>query len=693
MCHFHTFRIIYVIVVILIGISTAKASTNPTIQDYKDSLTVIEHDTTRINILNQIGLLYIDSSFAEAHHYIDYADSISVVTSYPLGNGTSRYNRARCFAFQTKYTEAISEVDKALDILSNVPYANDKIASCYLLKGWIFDKIGKYYNALQNYEKAANIFNKLDDNNGLANSLINIGIIHDHLGNLDTSLEYYERSKELYLSVGNKRGLVYVYNNIGHIGMLRKQDDSAIDNYTKGLELAKELNFPMMEATIQANLAEIYINNNDLEKARIYNKEAGRINHIIKDERGIAYYQLQSATIEYKANRANPMVSMVESANKEAIRMGELELQKDCATHLQEVYKDQGNFEKALSYNIIAHALEDSIKADEVRFKTKNMELTRQFEAEESDKRLAQQMKQSGLQQKIQAQKSVRNLLILGLASLLFLATFLFYFYRQKVNINTELAQKNSALRNSEEVLESKNADLEKYIEMNIQLEQFAHIASHDIKAPLRTISSFIGLLKKSLSTSIGAREKEYFSIVETSARRLDDLVDDLLQYATVNSQKMNIQAFEIDELIESVVNDLQYRIATTTTKITIDTSVKSITADMTMLRQVLQNLIDNAVKFSVEDRASEITISSEEDDNFFYISIADNGIGVIEEYTDQIFDQFTQLNTKDQYEGTGLGLSICRRYMTKHHGSISVRKNEPHGSIFTCSISKSLTS
>lgn len=238
--------------------------------------------------------------------------------------------------------------------------------------------------------------------------------------------------------------------------------------------------------------------------------------------------------------------------------------------------------------------------------------------------------------------------------------------------------------------IENQLSELEKYIESNLQLENFAYIASHDLKAPLRTVSSFAYLLKNSAYDSMDDKSKEFLNIISESSKKMQILIDDLLTFSRTNTQKINIQQISFRSVLKEVLHQLGADIKQSKVDILIDDSISDkIDADPIKLSQLMSNLISNAIKFSSKNETPRIEISGSESDRYWYYSVEDNGIGIKEANREDIFKLFKKLHSNDVFEGTGLGLSICSKIVDQHKGEIWVNSELNKYSKFTFSISK----
>ena len=227
------------------------------------------------------------------------------------------------------------------------------------------------------------------------------------------------------------------------------------------------------------------------------------------------------------------------------------------------------------------------------------------------------------------------------------------------------------------------------HLETNQQLEHFVNILSHDFKTPIRTIISFIGLIKKKSFKNFTEEEKQYFSFIETGARNLSDLVNEILEFSKLSSPNLNRTKVPIKELIKSILSGLNIALVEKKGSITIGWLPEVITVDKLKIRQVLQNLISNAIKYVSPKIKPEIEIFCEEDDSTFTFYIKDNGIGLNEKVALTIFAPYIRINDAKSFSGNGIGLSICKRIIKLHNGEIGHLTNKEIGSSFYFSIPK----
>jgi two-component system sensor histidine kinase/response regulator len=225
--------------------------------------------------------------------------------------------------------------------------------------------------------------------------------------------------------------------------------------------------------------------------------------------------------------------------------------------------------------------------------------------------------------------------------------------------------------------LRLENAALEKRIHertaqleaANHELDAFAHTVSHDLRAPLRRIGGFVGLLEQS-ELSLSEKGKRYMEAITSSTKQMDQLINDLLNFSKTNRAEIRRTTVKMDELVKQVIGDAQLE---TGSRIIIwkINPLPSVQADPTLLRQVFSNLILNAIKYSRTRDPAEIEISSTaaEMTGEIIISIRDNGVGFDMNYAGKLFGVFQRLHGEDEFEGTGIGLANVRRIIARHGG------------------------
>lgn len=253
----------------------------------------------------------------------------------------------------------------------------------------------------------------------------------------------------------------------------------------------------------------------------------------------------------------------------------------------------------------------------------------------------------------------------------------------------TERKRAEEALKESYDNLELKvkerTRELEEVINefkrSNEELEQFAHVASHDLREPLRMITSFLQLLEKRYKDQLDQDANEFIEYAVDGAKRLDDKIKDLLKYSQVSGREREYVTVNCERVLEETLINLKISIDENNAVITHD-PLPSVKGDEKLLVQLFQNLIANAIKYrSLE--TPHIHISAKHKKDQYLFSIKDNGIGIDSVHLRRIFTIFQRLHTNDEYEGTGIGLAIAQKIVHQHGGEIWVESERGIGSIF----------
>jgi light-regulated signal transduction histidine kinase (bacteriophytochrome) len=222
----------------------------------------------------------------------------------------------------------------------------------------------------------------------------------------------------------------------------------------------------------------------------------------------------------------------------------------------------------------------------------------------------------------------------------------------------------------------------------NEELEHFAFVASHDLREPLRMIKSFLGLLEKKYADLLDEDGKKYIAYAVDGAERMRELIEGLLNFATVGSDSIQKQSVNMNDILSTVKIFFKNNIEETNAVIKA-ADLPVIPASPVYMQLLLQNLIANAIKYQPVGTAPEIEIKYVDDANYWQFSVKDNGIGIKEEFLETIFKIFKRLHTKSDYEGTGLGLSTSKKIVEAHGGEIWVDSEHGNGSTFHFTIPK----
>ena len=247
-----------------------------------------------------------------------------------------------------------------------------------------------------------------------------------------------------------------------------------------------------------------------------------------------------------------------------------------------------------------------------------------------------------------------------------------------------DLARTNLALLDANNRLEFLNEELRR---SNGDLQQFAFVASHDLQEPLRTVTTFVQLIEESIGDRFSPEETMYFKHVLEGAGRMRHLIDDVLAYSQVGrDQHQSRENVEISQVVNWALQNLGERIRQAGAEIIVE-PLPTVFGDFTQLAALFQNLISNSIKYRRPDTHLVVEIGAERSSpSEWTIRVKDNGIGIAEQYQQQVFIPFKRLHGRD-IPGTGIGLALCKRIVEFHNGRIAIESSENMGATFSVTL------
>lgn len=258
----------------------------------------------------------------------------------------------------------------------------------------------------------------------------------------------------------------------------------------------------------------------------------------------------------------------------------------------------------------------------------------------------------------------------------------------EQVEARMKIKESETKYKILSESLERQVAERTKELKRsNEDLQQFAHVASHDLKEPVRKIKTFAGRLEQHLTDKLDEESNRFLERINVATDRMFTMIDGVLSYSTTNAINQKAELVNLNEVVKNIIGDLEIALQSTSGVINYE-DLPTVEGAPVLLYQLFYNLINNSIKFARLDRPPIINLSSKIlDDGTVQITLSDNGIGFEPHHASRIFETFTRLNPKDQYEGTGLGLSLCKKIVERHGGAIAATGNLHQGAQFIIKI------
>lgn len=603
----------------------------------------LSYHTKSLQIRKEIG-----DQLGEAWSYINIG-----VTYSKLG----LYDSALiCKNHSLKIYEDLGELGGIADVRNNM--------------GIIFFKKGDYNRALDNYLRSLKLKQSLGDHTGMALAYTNIANVFMAQKNLDRALIYYQRAMELRDKSEGKTEMAETYQGMGQIMALQKKMDEAMAFYFQALAIYRNMGHSMGISETLSALSDIYREEGNLDEAIRTRREALATQRSTEDKLGAASTLVSLGNLLKMKQEIPEARGNLEEGLDIASEIGAISLVRDAYKGLGDLFASQKDFKNAYYYQSLHDQIKDSLfNEDKLQA---IVDIQTQYDLWEKENEIRQLSQQKKINQLtwVGILTSIVGIIILSLLTMMYIR------YRIQTNTNQKLATQKKEF-------ESQN---HKLALTNLELEQFAQVVSHDLKQPLRTIANYTGLVERKYQEAFDDRGRGFLNFVSGGVKNLNDLVSDLLQYANLSRQEMEMEMVNMNEVMDNVLFSLRKEIDISQAEIHVG-NLPFIYGNKIALTQVFINLVSNAIKFVADDIIPEVSINAFSDQGNPVITVQDNGIGIEPQYFNKIFLAFQRLHTPEEYEGTGIGLAISQKVIHLHHGKIRVESTPGYGSTFFVSL------
>lgn len=660
-------------VLFLIILLLQTSSYGQSYQNTIDSLIIVLQTTQtpsqKVDLLNEISYAYRRTSPKKVNEYAQKAEQLSTQIQYKKGEAIANKNIGiALYKMGAQRDSIVRHFQKAIDIAEKIDdyytqaACNNNIALVYTTKT-------DYHTAIQYLLKGIKIFDEHFDKELRLKGLMlgNVGFTYLKLKDYEKAVHYLSRTIEM-ADRNNLESILSIYlDDFGKAYAEVNAFDKAEIQFKRAIKIHKKLgdfqsSIQNLHHTIEMNLKRNRLEN--IESMGLEAKNMAKQHQFpLLYARSLNYL----SNIYLKKGQIALSIDYGQHALDAAKKIKNKMFEKDALDNLTQAYVLQNNFKEAYFSNQKSTAISDSMINEE---KTK---LTAVLEANYQTREKEQQIQFLNNEKSIQ-KNQIKVLGILIFIGFLLILCILFLWYKK---------------RNQAIIIHKKNAKLEEYIAYNLQLENFAYIASHDLKTPLRTIISFTQLLKRKLRNKLDESEQEYLNFIIGGTKEMSFLIEDLLNYSRIQKQELNLEKFEIQPFVEKLLSRVDSFIQEKQARVELHITPKFIDADALKIHQLLQNLILNAIKFHRPNVQPIVKVICTDNGADWSFEIRDNGIGIKAEYFDKIFLIFKRLNNKTDYEGSGIGLAICKKIVEQHGGKIHIESIVGEGSSFFFTIPK----
>lgn len=628
--------------------------------------------------LSEANLAYDSSNYKLAvEKYLDLLGK----TQYSLTveqKAEAWYKTAKSYQRLENYSQALEYYARFLAIAEQTSLRKDQSRALGYIAS-IHQKMGNFEESLTFLRRALKLNERNKDSIGIARSLYQLGTFYHYQNKHEESLQYYHTAIALSKKMDSKKSVFSCYAGLGSAHIYLGNLDSALVFNFLALEYANKYKAKSIGYALN-NIGYTYVKLADYDCADWYLHEAIRKHNERKDTWGLI--GTYSSLGELYMGRGD-----FDKAINQFSRGLVLSQEIDSKTRevelyplLAEAYYKGG--EAANSYLAM-------LKYTNLKDSLKNAEIERSMEFQRMQENIQDQKTEIALLKKdfeiLENKKQLRTSSVVALVLFFFFLLIGYRYFSQK-RYTRKLADMNKKIKLQNRQLEFNNSELKK----------FAYVASHDLKAPLRSIGSFTGLLQRRYGHLFDQSANEYMNFIVDGATRMYQLLDDLLAYSNIEKlaqSKEGIQTsledwLDTRQVVREAINNLSYRIDEQQADISVnEKALPKLKANHSHITQLFQNLIDNSLKFKGRERP-KISIDCSTDEQQHTFSVQDNGIGIDPEFREKIFDMFHRLHGVS-YEGTGIGLATCRKIIERHGGEIWVESQPGLGSTFYFSLPK----
>lgn len=557
------------------------------------------------------------------------------------------------------------------------------------LKGISKNNLGIYYMFKRNYPLALRYLQEaisLAEDGGYNMNpyatYANIGIIYEQAGNIKQAIDYYKLSAEAARQTGKSDYAAYAHLDDGYIAYLQRDFATAESHYYEALEYYQKQTSRPSEAETLYYLGKLYAKQDKFEQALDFYQKALDIYVDMKSKEDIPSMYLCIGNVYKNKGEYHVSRQLYHNAEAMAIEVDDLEGLAEIYDSLAVNYAAFEQYEEAYTYQRKSRKQRETIFSQETKEQMTQLETNFQLRMRQAEtaRLYAEQAKNEVILRQ-------RTLLawagwLIGL--LVAFVAFVFFRSRKKVlQLNQKLEQKVAA-RTKE--LNHANENL---IAANRELERFTYIASHDLKEPLRNITSFVNLIQRKIKGRAEEELEEYMSFVTNSSKQMYTLVEDILAFSRVKENDLREKKqIDLNLVVDEVKVTIAHFLNEHKAKIIVE-DLPWVFAHQTEMFLLIKNLIENGIKYNTSEVPS-VLIEGEKNRRGVVIHISDNGIGIEPKYQDKIFEMFTRLNDREQFTGSGIGLAICKKIVQKYKGRLWVDSVVEKGSTFHFSIPNS---
>ena len=658
---------------------TLLAQSNKKVDSLKKVLTKLNKtDTNYIKTLNQLAYRTFIKSPEKTVEYARESIQLAKDIQYLKGEAGGEQVFAIGHAIQGKFSEAKVHFLKAAQLFEKTK-DDEGLAGAYNGLGNVTAELSQLDESIKYLNKSLNLFEKLGQKNRVALLYNNIASTYDDLKQKDKAIEYYEKSLKKYQEIGDEGEIARVYQNLNIMFYDKKQYAKAKTYAQKALSLWKKLENEGEMALSYNSLGLIFQKEKQYTKAIDYHNNALELMSKLKRKSGIAYSLMHLGLANKNIQKYQEAQDYFQKALVLAKEIKQKTLSKGIYKNLFRLDSLKGNYQNALGHLIKSYKLEREIFNEK---QTKEAaRLATKYETERKDREIAQQeltIKNNNLALK---QRNTQILALLVVGALLLLFAFSLYRSRRKqFKLNLLLSDQKEEIEQQAEELKATNNQL---IKLDTFKQQMMSMIVHDLKNPLNSI---IGLSKVGLQD----QSLDHYQVINQDGLRMHHLVMNILDVYKFEDNQLQIKPLKVQltDLVALAIQQIELLAQDKEIELQVEDLLSSpLEADSEFIVRVLVNLLTNATKYTPQGGKIKVGSASiqQQEKAYAKIWVQDNGVGIAPEFLDTIFNKYQQVNNKKSgmMRSTGLGLTFCKIVVEAHEGKIGVDSTQGEGATF----------
>jgi len=581
---------------------------------------------------------------------------------------------------------AMNTASKAFEIASQNNYEESK-AELLRIMGLIWYYRGDYARALEYFLQSYNLYRIIDNPKGEASALNNISVVYRNQGYTNKALEMDLQILAMRQSLGDSTKIAASLNNVAVAYKDLNEATKALQYYHEAVSTSLKCRNPESLDLYYNNLGSLHLNQNQPDSAYYYFQKSIQISKPLNHKQMLANSYTYLGNYFMQKKRYDNAIASYRTGLKLAKEIGIIYEIEWTAEQLHAAYAMKGDYQNAYQMHVLYKQMADSAKNQATIQKITQIETSLRYSKEREFEQVMQTKKELENQLELNKQKQARNIAGIAGLALLLITGITLRSYHRKNRDNKLLREQTKEITLQNEEIQSQRDNIEA---LNKTKDKFFAIIAHDLKNPLGSLFKLSGMMHSDFEQMQPETTKSYLLHLNHAAEKAFILLDNLLQWSTLQlgSIQVNPKPFNLLDVMRDNTELLSEFAAQKKIEIQFQTCTECVAyADPILINTVIRNLLTNSLKFTPENGTVSLKVDLKS--NFWVISVTDNGIGISSEDQKQLFDMAKQTKNigYSKEKGTGLGLVLCKEFTELNGGSIWLESELGKGSTFFVSV------